>query len=171
MIDEIPVASRRLATDRLRAVGLPLLAVLLVASGLWLGWDNSSRRDARQSGGEAVQNARDSIVAILSYQPATAEKSLEAAARDRLTGTFLDDYTQLIKTVVVPNAIQRSITASARVPAAAAVSAGSGQAVVLAYVDQTTTVGTAAPTQTNSSVRVTMDNVGGRWLISGFEPI
>jgi Mce-associated membrane protein len=32
-------------------------------------------------------------------------------------------------------------------------------------------VGSAAPTQTNSAVRVTMDNLDGRWLISGFDPI
>jgi len=38
--------------------------------------------------------------------------------------------------------------------------------------DQSITVGKEGrPTQTNSSVRVTLNNVDGRWLISGFDPI
>ena len=73
--------------------------------------------------------------------------------------------------MVVPNAIQKDITASARVPAAAVVSAAADRAVLLAYVDQTTAVGKESPTQTNSSVRVTMERVDGRWLIAGFDQI
>ena len=156
---------------RVRAIALPLLAAALVASAAWLTWHASVRRDAVLAGADAAQAARDSVAAILSYQPATAQQSLAAAAQDRLTGTFLDEYTQLIKTVVVPDAVGKRITAAAKVPAAAVVSANARHAVLLAYVDQTMTVGSAAPTQTNSAVRVTMDNVDGRWLISGFDPI
>jgi len=42
---------------------------------------------------------------------------------------------------------------------------------VLAYFDQSLSVGSAAPTRTNSCVRVTMEKLDGRWLISGFDPI
>jgi len=107
---------------------------------------------------------------MLSYQPATADSKLNAA-RDRLTGPFLESYNQLIQTVVVPGAKQQKITAAAEVPAAAAVSGGADRTVVLAYVDQSLAVGSAAPTRTNSSVRVTMEKVDGRWLIAGFDPI
>lgn len=156
---------------RLRAVALPLLAAAMVLSAAWLFWNASARRGAVASGADAAQAARDSVAAIMSYQSATAQQSLAAAARDRLTGTFLDDYTQLIKTVVVPDALAKRITATAKVPAAAVVSADAHHAVVLAYVDQTMVAGSAAPTQNRSAVRVTMDNVDGRWLISGFDPI
>ena len=88
-----------------------------------------------------------------------------------MTGKFLEDYTQVTTTVVVPNATQQGITAAAQVPAAAVVSAHSDRVVVLAYVDQTTTVGKQAPLQAKSSVRVSMERVDGRWLIAGFEPI
>lgn len=144
-------------------------AVLLLLAGAWLFWDGSSRRATQAAGTEAVQAARESIPIVLSYQPATAEKDLPAAARDRLTGKFLDSYTQLITTVVIPDAKGKNISASAKVPAAALVSAESGHAVVLAYVDQVLTVGAQAPTQTKSSARVTMDEVDGRWMISGFD--
>lgn len=54
---------------------------------------------------------------------------------------------------------------------AASVSASENHAVVLVFVDQTTVVGNDAPTDTDSVVRVTLDRIGNRWLISGFEPI
>ncbi|MGI9124807.1 MAG: hypothetical protein ACR2JM_08650 [Mycobacterium sp.] len=154
-----------------RRLALSCVAALLVAAATWLFWDGSARRADERAGNEAAQAARDSIVAILSYRADTAEKDLETAAQDRLTGKFRDDYTQLIKTVVVPEAKRKSAGAVTRVPAVAVVSAGSDDAVLLAYIDQTMTAGKDAPTQTNSSVRVRMERIDGRWLISGFEPI
>lgn len=44
-------------------------------------------------------------------------------------------------------------------------------AVVLLFVDQTVIIGTDAPTDTASTVRVSLDKVGNRWLISSFDPI
>ena len=114
--------------------------------------------------------ARDSIVAMLSYQPDTAEKTLNDA-RSRLTGEFLDAYTQLIQTVVVPSATKDRITALATVPAVSVMSAEADRAVVLAFVDQTLTEGAKPPTLTTSSVRVTMEKVDDHWLISGFDPV
>jgi Mce-associated membrane protein len=156
---------------RVRRFLIVAVASLLLLSAGWLYWDVSQRRAAQRAGTEAVQAARDSIVAILSYRPETAERELEAAAVDRLTGPFLQDYSQLIKTVVAPNAKQRGVSAAARVPAAAVISADGDRVVLLAYVDQTMTVGTEDPTRTDSSVRVTMERVDGRWLVSGFDPV
>jgi len=157
-------------SERWRVGAAGVLTLLLVASGSWLFWDASSRHDSEQAGADAVQAARDAIVEMLSYQPDNADQKLNAA-RDRLTGTFLESYNQLIQTVMIPGAKQNKITSAAKVPAAAAVSADPDHAVVLAYVDQALAVGTAPPTRTNSSVRVTMEKVDGRWLISGFDPI
>lgn len=156
---------------RRTTAALLLPALLLMAAAAWLGWDTAARRGAVRAGADAVQAARDGIVAISSYQPATAARSLDAAANDRLTGRFLDEYTQLMKTVVVPESVGKNISATASVPAAAVVSAERRHAVVLAYVDQTRTEGSGTPEKSTSTVRVTMDNVDGRWLISGFEPI
>ena len=155
---------------RARAVTIGVLAFLLVASAIWLYSGTASRRAIETSRADAVAAARESIVEMLSYQPATADQKL-TAARDRLTGPFLNDYNQLIQTVVIPGAKQKKISATAEVPAAAAVSGGADHAVVLAYVDQSLAVGSAAPTRTNSSVRVAMEKVDGRWLIAGFDPI
>jgi Mce-associated membrane protein len=158
-------------TKRRHRLVVAVIATGLVVASAALAWDGTARLGAAQAGEDAVEVARESIVAILSYRPDTAEKDLDTAARERLTGRFLGDYTQLIKTVVVPNAKQKSVTAAARVPAVAVVSASADHVVLLAYVDQALTVGKEAPTQTNSSVRVTMEKVDGRWLVAGFDPI
>lgn len=160
----------KLTPARLREFALPALALVLVIAGIWLSWDTSSRRDAQRSGEEATAAARDSIVAMLSYQPDTADKSLNDA-RSRLTGQFLDAYTQLIQTVVVPSAKKDRISAVAKVPATSVMSAEQDRAVVLAFVDQTLTEGNKPPTLTTSSVRVSMEKVDGHWLIAGFDPV
>ena len=65
--------------------------------------------------------------------------------------------------MVAPGAKQQHISAVATVPAAASVSATGKHAVVLVFVDQTTEIGSDAPTQNTSSVRVSLDKVDGRW--------
>ena len=72
--------------------------------------------------------------------------------------------------MVIPGAKQKQISAVANVPAAASVSANPGRAVVLVFVNQTVTVGSGVPTDTASSVRITLDKVGDRWLISQVRP-
>lgn len=160
-----------ISLPRLVAFGvLPLVVLLLTVAGGYLKWQSSSIRASQVSDVESVGVAKDATVAMLSYQPDTVEKDL-GAARDRLTGTFKDSYTQLTHDVVIPGAKQRHISAVATVPAVAAVSATANHAVALVFVNQTVVVGNDAPTVTASSVRVTLEKVGGRWLVSGFDPV
>lgn len=146
-----------------------LILILTVTAGYWK-WQESSMRAATTARVESVAAAREGTIAILSYQADTAEKDL-GAAEDRLTSTFKESYTQLINDVVIPGAKQRHISAVATVPAAASVSATGSHAVVLVFVNQTIVVGKDAPSASASSVRVKLDKVGHRWLISGFDPI
>jgi Mce-associated membrane protein len=149
-----------------------VVAVLLAAAAGYFGWQAWSTRDADRARTESVQTAKESTVALLSYKAETVDKDL-GAARDRLTGSFLDAYTQLVNNVVIPGAKEKKISAVAQVPAAASVSVSpkGEHAVVLLFVNQTVVMGTDAPTNTTSSVRVTLDKVDGRWLISGFDPV
>jgi Mce-associated membrane protein len=107
---------------------------------------------------------------LLSYKPETVEKDLEAA-RTRLTGTFLNAYTSLTHDVVIPGAKQKQVSAVATVPPAAPMRATADHAVVLLCVNQAVVVGQDASTTTASSVRVGLDKIGGRWLISQFDPV
>jgi Mce-associated membrane protein len=149
---------------------LPAVALLLAAAAGYLKWVDSSARDADAARAQSVQAAVDSTVAMLSYRPDTVEKNL-AAARDRMTGAFRDSYTSLTHDVVIPGAKQRQISAVATVPAAASVTATDTHAVVLVFVNQSTIIGHDPPTDTASTVKVTLDKVGDRWLISQFDPV
>jgi Mce-associated membrane protein len=163
-------AWRRLRWRRVIAYGvLPAVALLLASATGFLKYHNESVAEP-DAVNESVRAATDGTVALLSYRPETVQKDLEAA-RSRLTGAFLDAYTKLIHDVVIPGAQQKQIAAVATVPAAASTSATDTHAVVLLFVDQTVTVGRDAPTNTASSVRVTLDKVDNSWLISQFDPV
>lgn len=149
---------------------LPGLALLLTVAAGYLRWDDSSIGGSATARTESVAAAKESVIALLSYRPDSVEKDL-GAARDRLTGTFRDSYSQLIHDVVIPGAKQRHISSVATVPAAASVSASSNHAVALIFVNQTTVVGTDSPTDSASCVRVAMDKINRHWLISGFDPV
>jgi len=43
--------------------------------------------------------------------------------------------------------------------------------VVLVFVDPTTTIANDAPTQTTSSVRITLEKVHDRWLVSPLDRV
>lgn len=156
--------------QRIAYVVVPVLVVLLAGVAGVLVWQDRSNRAAQSAGAESLQAATDGTVALLSYRPDTVEKDLEAA-RSRLTGSFLDAYSSLIHEVVIPGSKEKQISAAATVPGVASIKATGKNAVVLVFVNQTVTIGKDAPSSTASSVRVTLDRIDGRWLISGFEPI
>ena len=162
---------RRWSLTSVVAFGLlPAIALLLACGAGYLKWRHSSALASRLAQNESVQAASASAVALLSYKPDSVDRDLGAAS-DRLTGSFKGSYTSLIHDIVIPGAKQKQISAVANVPAAASVSVSGNQAVVMLFVDQTIIMGNDAPTATASTVRVTLEKVGGRWLISKFEPI
>jgi Mce-associated membrane protein len=170
--DEPTTAERRRPRwGRILTYGvLPAVVVILsLTAGFakWAEWRVDDQRTARV---ESVQAASQIAVAMLSYQPDTVEKDL-AAVQDRLTGPFLDSYRSLVHDVVIPGSHQKKIGAIATVAAAASVSVTEDHAVALLFINQAATVGNDAPISTASSVRVTLDRVNGRWLVSGFDPI
>lgn len=167
----VPATNRRVNWRRVLIYGLlpGLTLVLAIAAGL-LKWQDSSDRNVDLARAESVQAARDSATALLSFRPDTIDKDVQSA-RDRLTGGFRATYTQVTREVLIPNAKEKHVTASATVPAAASVSASENHAVVLVFVDQVVTIGTSRPNNASSSVRVTLEKIGERWLVSGFDPV
>ena len=159
--------------DRRRALAfgvLPAIAMLIALGAGYMKWQSVSSRNTAAARTESVQAARDSTTAMLSYKPDTVEQQLNDA-QDRLTGSVRDAYATLTHDVVIPGAKQQGISATVDIPAAASVSASPAHAVVLVFVNQTAIVGNSAPSTTASSVRVSLDRVDGRWLVSGFDPI
>jgi Mce-associated membrane protein len=166
-------AAPLLSNKRLRTLAfrvLPALVVLLGAGAGLLRWQDVSHRAIDTARTESVAAARDATAAILSYKADSVEQDL-GAARDRLTGSFLDSFSDLVNKVVIPGAREKKISAAAKVAAAASVSATAKHAVALVFVNQTVVIGGGAPSGSASSVRVTLDKVDDRWLVSGFDPV
>ncbi|OBI48430.1 hypothetical protein [Mycobacterium sp. E796] len=162
---------RRINWSRVFARGmLPAIALVLALGAGYFKWVVGSADDLARARAESVRVASEDAVVLLSYKADSVEKDL-AAARERLTGEFKDAYTELTRQVVIPGAKEKHISSVAKVNAAASVSASANHAVVLAFVDQTVTIGSGAPTDTQPVVRVTLDKVDGRWLVSRFDPV
>ncbi len=115
-------------------------------------------------------------VALLLAAAAGYLKWVDATARDAEVFRAQSvqaaiDSTVATHDVVIPGAKQRQISAVATVPAAASVSATANHAVVLVFVNQSTIIGNDPPSDSTSSVRVTLEKVHDRWLISQFDPV
>ena len=147
---------------------LPGLALLLAMAAGLLKWKDSSIRNIDLARSQSVSAARDSAVAVLSFRSDTVDRDV-AAARERLTGGFLDTYTQRTQQELIPNARERHVVATASAPLAASESVTQNHGVVLLFVTQTVRIGDAPRADTGSSVRVTLDKIGERWLISDFD--
>jgi Mce-associated membrane protein len=176
VLDDAAVAEeapRRSRVDwgRVAAYGLlPALALILALAAGFLKYVDNSVRESATARAESMQAASAGAIALLSYTPDKVEQQLNDA-RSLLTGDFLDSYTSLINQVVIPGAKQQQISAVATVPKVGSISADPNQAVALVFVNQAVTVGADAPTSTTSSVRVTLEKTGDKWLISEFAPV
>jgi Mce-associated membrane protein len=147
---------------------LPALVLLLaVAAGL-LKWKDSSIRTTELARSQTIAAARDSTIALLTFRFDTVDQDV-AAAQKRLTGGFRDSYTQRAQKELIPNAKQRHVSATAVVPGVASESASRDHAVVLVFVNQAIQIGDSPPAEGSSSARVTLDKIGDRWLVSGFD--
>jgi Mce-associated membrane protein len=170
---ETPTRGR--ITLRLKVVPV-VLTVLLLASGALAAWlyykqyrpDEQTDHAAAQA---AVNAAKDGTVALLSYKPETLDQDF-AAAKSHLTGDFLNYYDDFTRQIVTPAAKQKAVTTAAQVVQAAATEIHPKSAVVLVFVNQSTTSKDRPdPSMAASSVLVSMTKVDGKWLITKFEPV
>jgi Mce-associated membrane protein len=162
---------RRIRWSRVLAYGvLPALTLLVALGAGYFRWVVGSTDELALARTESVRVASEDAVALLSYHADAADKEL-GAARDRLTGEFKDAYTALIHEVVIPGAKEKRISSTAKVSAASSVSATGNHAVALLFVNQTVTIGNGTPTDTQPVIKVTLDKVNGRWLVSRFDPV
>lgn len=170
---EEPARQRRpIAWSRVLAFGvLPAIALVLALTAGYFKWLDIAAAEAASARTESVRVASEAAVALLSYRPDTVDKDLNAA-RDRLTGEFKDQYTALTRQVVIPGSKEKRIAAVAKINAASSVSATANHAVVLLFLNQTVTIGEGGtPTDTQPVIRVTLEKVDGRWLVSKFDPV
>jgi Mce-associated membrane protein len=118
-----------------------------------------------------IQAASDGAVAALSYSSENMDHDFERA-RSHLTGGFLAYYDKFTKEIVIPTVQQKHLAQTATVVRAAVSELGPNSAVVLAFLNETTTgKDKPQPLITPSSVRITLTKVGDAWLISKLDPV
>jgi Mce-associated membrane protein len=160
-----------------RRVALPVaLAVLLLASIGLTAWSyfalyGPDRATDETVSATVVQAASDGTVALLSYSPDTLDGDF-AKAKSRLTGDFLNYYTQFTADIVTPAAKQKSVKTTAQVVRSALAQLSGSSAEVLLFINQSTTSKENPDGAfTASSVKVGLTKVGNDWLISSFDPV
>jgi Mce-associated membrane protein len=167
---------RRVMRGARRNVGAILVAILFfvsagLAAGLYFFQYRPDQQTNAAAANVALDAAKSGTVALLSYSPDSLDKDF-AAAKSNLTGDFLSYYTQFTEQIVTPAAKEKAVKTTAAVVRAAVSEIHPDSAVVLVFINQTTTSkenpdGAFAA----SSVKVSMKKIDDRWLISAFDPV
>ncbi len=153
-----------------------LLAALLLTSAGVAGWlyftDYRTDRQIDETARQAVLTAAaDGAVALLSYSPATLDADF-ANAKSRMTGDFLDYYTQFTDEIVAPAAKEKQVQTSAAVTRKAIVDLEPDTAEVLVFINQSTTSrDNPDGSFTASAVKVVLEKQNDTWLIAAFDPV
>jgi Mce-associated membrane protein len=163
------------ALRNVKVVPLLLVLLLLTTGGVtaWLYFERyHPKRQTDPSVARAVVTAAsDGTVALLSYSPESLDKDF-ANAKSHLSGDFLSYYKEFTEQIVAPAAKQKSLKTIAHVIGAGLSELHPNSAVVLVFVDQSTTSKDKPdPAMTASSVLVSLTRVNGNWLITKFDPV
>jgi Mce-associated membrane protein len=169
------IAIRRL-TDRCLANWRPILvtavvvAMLALAAGVFFLLYRPDRQIDDAAAQRAIRAASDGAVASLSYSPDSMARDF-ATAKSHLTGDFRAYYDKFTSEIVTPMVQQKHIAQTAAVVRAAVSELHRDSAVVLVFLNETTTSkDKPQPLTTPSSVRITLTKVNGSWLISKLDP-
>ncbi|GAA1750574.1 hypothetical protein [Aeromicrobium alkaliterrae] len=150
---------------------LPILAAVLLAAVLVVGFLNLRHDRGVAAGDDAVSAVEPHIEQLLSYTPSTVASDLESEST-WLTGDFARDYEDLVNGTIAPAASEGGVQTTASVTAVGVDSASSDRVVMLMFVNVSTT-STAAPDPqiSGSRLRVTALEIDGEWKISEIRPL
>jgi Mce-associated membrane protein len=145
-------------------------AAVVLAAGLFLFLYRPDRQIDDGAARRAIRAASDGAVASLSYSPDSMAHDF-ATAKSHLTGPFLAYYDKFTKEIVTPIVQQKHIAQKATVVRAAVSELHPNSAVVLVFLNETTSSKEKPqPLATPSAVRITLTKVDGSWLISKLDP-
>jgi Mce-associated membrane protein len=172
-----PAGSVRRAFRWCKARWVPLVAAALLvgaavlSAGLYFNKYRADQQTNSAAAHTAIQAASDGTVALLSYSPDSLDRDF-SDAKAHLTGDFLSYYNHFTEQIVAPAAKQKGVTTKAAVVQSALSELNPDRAVVLLFINQTTTsTDRPEPALTSSSVLVSLSKVNGSWLISKFDPV
>ncbi|MDT2008515.1 hypothetical protein FXW78_37435 [Rhodococcus opacus] len=139
-----------------------------------LAWISGARylddRAAEHTRNDVVEVAADITPAVLSYRPETVDADV-AKAKSNLTGAFLEYFDKYTAETVIPSSKAEQTSTDWTTSGAALIQAEPDSAVVLLYLDGEIRRAGGQPEDEASTVRVHLDKVDGRWLISQLEAL
>lgn len=169
----VPTRVARWCSSHWRALALATLVALAVglAAAVYF-FEYRPDQQTDQAARRAAQDAAtEGAVAVLSYSPESLDQDI-AAAKSHLTGEFLSYYTNFTQQVMASAAREQQIKTTANVVQSAVEDMRPNSAVVLVFVNKySASKAQPAPVPSPATVRVTLSNVDGSWLISQFEPL
>jgi Mce-associated membrane protein len=123
------------------------------------------------SGREALAAAQTAVPTLLSYNIARLDDDL-AKGVSLTTGQFATDYRSLVSDTLESAARTKQVVTTATVSASGIVSVNHDDVVVLMFINrQASNVDVPTTHLDISTVKVTMRDVSGRWLIADMEPV
>lgn len=147
---------------------LVLVAVSAMVVAVKADTDARARASAAQEG-RAV--AVEVVPMLLSYDYTSAEAHF-ASVLDNLGGDFRGQFEDVGRTVIVPSALERKVVTTADVLESSVVSADTNEAEFLLFLNQSTTNAESPETKLDGSrVRVRVERIGERWLITELTPV
>lgn len=146
------------------------VAVVAVLTGA-LAYSAQNYSEVEQARTEAIVAAKDAVVPLLSYNYRTIDRQV-SSTQGLLTGKFKDDYAALVRSQIIGTSKAQAVSIQTEVVSASIESGSASQVVVFMFVNQQSEVaGAAQPALTGSRLRLTMQHVGGRWLVSDLQPV
>jgi Mce-associated membrane protein len=165
------LTARGLAQWRPILLAASVLAVMGLAAGVFFLQYRPDRQVDGAAAHRAIRAASDGAVASLSYSTDTMDRDF-ANAKSHLTGEFLKYYDTFTKQIVAVALKEKHIKQTAAVVRAGVSELHPDSAVVLVFLNETTTSkDKQSPLITPSSVRITLTKVSGSWLISKLDPL
>ena len=93
------------------------------------------------------------------------------AATDGLTGDFQGTFTNLIESVIIPGAKEKSLTVQVVVQGAAVLDAEADSATTMLFLNQITTSSESPEAVASGSrVKMSLEKQDGRWLVNNVQP-
>jgi Mce-associated membrane protein len=167
--EAVPVAGR--SGGPMVAILSVLVAALLLAGG-WLGYlvaDNRGQEPVEASRAEALKAGRDAARLVFSYDYRRLDKDFAAASAVTF-GKFKTDYESTTKKLVGDVAPRYKAVLLAEVSEAGVITASSNQVQLLVFLDvQSTSTLAATPKVTPRRLKMTMQRVDDRWLVSAVD--
>lgn len=148
-----------------------LVGAAVLSAGLYFYKYRADQQTNSAAAHIAIQAASDGTVALLSYSPDSLDRDF-SAAKAHLTGDFLSYYNQFTEQIVAPAAKQKGMKTRAAVVQSALSELHPDRAVVLLFINQSTTsTDRPEPALASSSVLASLSKVNGSWLISKLDPV